>query len=230
MRNVLIILFVLSPLCIIRAQQPEVTHYVCIQSSNIYHDKTSCASLQLCSGGKIRKIKNTEHLKPCPKCARPVIHTGTKFSNIKNVLGVKDKKQIADSLGTADGVIPRPNGLTIRISGPPESKTVNTLEFFFKDPVLFNEDSLFTESFYKRLGLQFSGCRSDTIRNTTVHPVTGKIKKDVAIEYRGCAIVERRDQYEDTSKYFYELSFLSKEAEAKTYIDKIQLTLKVDHP
>lgn len=232
MRHVLIVLlvFVVSPAYVTLGQQPEVIHYVCIQSSNTYHDKSSCASLQLCSGGKIRRTKNTERLKPCPKCARPVVHTGSKFSNIKNVLGVKNKKQIADSLGTDEAVIRRPNGLTIRISGPPESKTVNTLEFFFKDPVPFNEDSLFSAASFRRLGLQFDGCRADTIRNTTAHPVTGKTKKDVAIEYRGCANVEPRDQYEDTSKYFYELSFISKDTEAGTYVDKIQLLLKVDRP
>jgi hypothetical protein len=152
------------------------------------------------------------------------------FSNIKNVLGVKDKKQIADSLGTSEGTIERPGDLTIRISGPPDSRTVNTIEFYFKKPIQFDEDTLFSTQFYNHLGLQFDGCKTDTIRNATPHPVTGKIKKDVSIEYRGCAIVDARDNYEDTSKYFYELIFVAAEKDLSFFLDKVQLVLRVDRP
>ena len=207
------------------------SHFVCIQATDVYHDKSSCSSLQMCSGGKIRKTKSVDDLKPCPKCARPRHrHRAAGFSDIKRVLGVKDKKQIADSLGTAEGTIQRPGGLFIRISGPPDSRTVNTLEFYFNKPVVFNEDTLLSKQFYDKLGLQFTGCRSDTIRNQTPHPVSLKVKKDVIIEYRGCAIVERRDNYEDISKYYYELSFLAKEGERPTALEKVQLVLKVERP
>jgi hypothetical protein len=191
----------------------------------------------MCSGGKTRKTKNIQGLKPCMKCVRaraksalPLPAGSEGFSNIKNVLGVKDKKQIADSLGTAESTIERPGDLTIRISGPPDSRTVNTIEFYFKKPIQFDEDTLFSTQFYNRLGLQVDGCKADTIRNTTPHPVTGKIKKDVSIEYRGCAIVEARDNYEDTNKYFYELIFVATEKDSSFFLDKVQLVLRVDHP
>ena len=203
-------------------------HYVCIQASNVYHDKEHCASLQLCSGGKIRKTKDVSNMKPCPKCARP-LYTSSGFANIKRILGVKDRKQIADSLGTPESSIKRPAGFTIRISGLPQSKTVNTLEFFFDRPFEFNDYNLLSKDFFTLLGLQFDNCKADTIRNNTPHPVTGKITKDFSIEYRGCAIVEKRDQYEDISKYYYELKFLAKEGDRGTELDKIQLLLKVDN-
>jgi hypothetical protein len=152
------------------------------------------------------------------------------FTDIKRVLGVKDKKQIRDSLGTAEGTIQRPDGLFIQISGPPNSRTVNTIEFYFNKRVLFQEDTLFSKPFFDRLGLQFEGCRSDTIKSKTPHPVTGKIKKDIIIEYRGCALVERQDNYEDISKYYYELSFLAKESDLSAELEKVQLKLKVDQP
>lgn len=205
-------------------------HYVCIQSLGMYHDKSGCASLQMCSGGKVRKTRNVEGLKPCPKCAKAVNHNVGNFTDIKNVLGVKDKKQIADSLGTSESLVSRPGGITLRISGPPESRTVNMIEFFLKEPVRFDSDTLFSPAFYQRLGLRFNGCKADTIQSTVPHPVTGKVKKDVTIEYRGCSVVEPRDQYEDTSKYFYELTFIAKESDAATYLDKVQLFLKVDRP
>ncbi len=204
-----------------------VTHYVCVQSLGVYHDREHCASLQMCTGGKVRKTKNVENMTPCKKCAAPV-YRNSDFANIKRVLGVKDKKQIVDSLGTTSSVIRRPGGFTMRISGLPESRTVNMLEFYFDKTIHFNEDSLFSGNFYDLLGLNFDGCKADTIRNKTPHPVTGKVKKDVSIEYRGCAIVEPRDRYEDTSKYYYELMFLSKEGEVSTDLEKIQLILRVD--
>ena len=183
----------------------------------------------MCSGGKIRKTKNVRNLKPCKKCARPVIHyVNSGFSDIKRILGVKDKKQIADSLGTAEGTIHRPGGFSIRITGPPDSRTVNTIDFYFSKPVGFNEDSLFSSQFYHRLGLQFEDCKADTVRNNTPHPVTGKVKKDVSIEYRGCAVVEARDSYEDTSKYYYELIFLANDKSFSTELEKVQLTLRVE--
>ncbi len=202
-------------------------HYVCIQSTDVYHDKFNCAGIQMCSGGKTRMTRDVGHMKPCPKCAAP-IYRSTGFQDIKRVLGVKDKKQIRDSLGTTENTIHKPGGLSIRISGPPESKTVNMLEFYFAEPLVFKEDTLFSKAFYDRLGLQFDGCRSDTIRSTQPHPVTGKVKKDVTIEYRGCAIVETRDAYEDKSRYYYELTFFAKETDRDTHLDKIQLILKVE--
>lgn len=204
-------------------------HYVCslVASADLFHDQSNCAGLQMCGGGRIRVTKNVGNLKPCPKCASPVYKTRD-FVDIKRVLGVKDKKQIKDSLGTAESTIQRPNGVSIRISGPPQSNTVNMLEFYVSGPVLFNEDSLFSKAFYDRLGLQFDGCRADTIRNNQPHPTTGKVKKDVSIEYRGCAIVETRDAYEDKSRYYYELTFFAKETDRDTYLDRIQLLLKVE--
>jgi hypothetical protein len=232
MKKFVFSLIVLSNCCL--AQDPKHTsdaksHFVCIQSNDTYHDRQGCASLNMCSGGKIRKTKNVEGLKPCSKCARvQQRHIASGFTDIKRILGVKDKKQIRDSLGTSAGTIQRPGGLSLRISGPPESRTVNTIEFFLSPPVAFIEDSIITQKFYDRLGLQFEGCKVDTIRNTTPHPVTNKIKKDVAIEYRGCAIVEPRDAYEDTSKYYYELLFIANDKEVTTELEKVQLTLRVD--
>lgn len=202
-------------------------HYVCIQSTDVYHDKFNCAGIQMCSGGRTRMTRDVGNMKPCPKCAAP-IYRSTGFQDIKRVLGVKDKKQIRDSLGTTENTIHRPGGLSMRISGPPESKTVNMLEFYFAEPLVFKEDTLFSKALYDRLGLQFDGCRSDTIRSTQPHPVTGKVKKDVTIEYRGCAIVEARDAYEDKSRYYYELTFFAKETDRDTHLDKIQLVLKVE--
>jgi hypothetical protein len=207
----------------------EKKHYVCslLASADMFHDQSNCAGLQMCGGGRIRTTRNVDKLKPCPKCASPV-YKSKDFVDIKRILGVKDKKQIKDSLGTNESTIGRPNGVTVRISGPPQSRTVNTLEFFLSDPVLFSEDSLFSSAFYHRLGLQFDGCRSDTVRNNQPHPVTGKVKKDVSVEYRGCAIVEAKDSYEDKSRYFYELTFFAKETDRDTYLDKVQLLLKVE--
>ncbi|HMG92651.1 MAG TPA: hypothetical protein VK589_21485 [Chryseolinea sp.] len=204
----------------------EKKHYVCLQSTAIYHDRSNCAGLQMC-GGRTRTIKDVGSIKPCPKCAAP-IYRSMGFHDIKRVLGVKNKKQIKDSLGTAESTIHRPGGISIRISGPPESKTVNMLEFYFAEPLVFNEDTLFSNVFYDRLGLQFDGCKGDTIRSTQPHPVTGKVKKDVTVEYRGCAIVETRDAYEDKSRYYYELTFFAKETDRGTRLDKIVLILKVE--
>lgn len=232
MKKLLLVFLVLSYYGFAQGQKQtskEKDHFVCIQSADVYHNKATCASLQMCSGGKIRKTKNVDNLKPCKKCiVQGHRYRSSGFSNIKNVLGVKDKKQIADSLGTTEGTIHRPTGLSIRITGPPNSRTVNMVEFYFDKPVPFNEDSLFSWQFYDRLGLQFEGCKADTIRNNTPHPVTKKIKKDVSIEYRGCAVVEARDQYEDTSKYYYELIFLPKELDASSELEKIQLILRVE--
>ena len=102
------------------------------------------------------------------------------------------------------------------------------LEFYFSEELLFRKDSLLSRKFFDRLGLQFDACRSDTIKNNQPHPVTGKVKKDFSIEYRGCAIVETKDAYEDTSRYYYELIFFSKETDRDTFIDRIQLLLKVE--
>jgi hypothetical protein len=227
--TILILLSLLSWGAAQAQQASNKNHYVCFQSTDVYHDKTSCSGLQFCSGGKIRKTKNIDGLKPCKKCARPVIsYRASGFSNIKNVLGVKDKKQIADSLGTSEATIKRPGDMFIRISGPPDSRTVNLLEFYFNKPVAFNEDSLFSNEFYNRLGLQMKECKSDTIRASTPHPVTGNIKKDVSIEYRGCAVVEPRDQYEDVSKYYYELTFIAKDGIITTELEKVQLHLKAE--
>lgn len=200
-------------------------HYVCALSADMFHDQSNCAGLQMCSGGRTRIAKDVGKLKPCPKCASPV-YKAKDFTDIKRVLGVKDKKQIKDSLGTNEATIRRPNGVSVRISGPPQSKTVNMLEFYLVEQIPFHEDTLFSRAFYDKLGLQFDGCKSDTIRNTQPHPVTGKIKKDVSIEYRGCAIVETRDAYEDKSRYYYDLTFFAKETDRETYLDKVQLVLK----
>ncbi len=219
---------------IIFAQQAKKAekkyHYVPIQGSNdIYHDKSSCAVLQLTSGGKIRRIQEVGTLKPCKKCAKPIVeYSKSGFTNIKNVLGVRDRKQIVDSLGTAENVIHLPDGITLRISGPPDSRTVNQIEFYFDRAVLFSPDTLLSKKFFDRAGLHFENCKTDTIRNSAPHPVTGKTKKDFAIEYRGCAVVDRKDQYEDISKYYYELNFIPKETDALTYLDKLVLLLKFD--
>lgn len=208
------------------AQPAARTHYVCIMSDGTYHDRSTCALLQLCSGGKHRKTTQVDNLKPCKKCARPV-YTATEFRDMKRILGVKDRKQIADSLGTPESVINR-NGHTMRILGLPGSKTVNTLEFFFPNQISFRKDSLLSVSFYKRLGLYFDGCRADTIKNLTPHPVTGKVDQTIRIEYRNCAIVERRDAYDDTSKYFYRLSFIAADTDRGSILEKVQLLLEVD--
>ena len=239
MKAIIIALFVCSHLC--NAQQSskqsgdKQTHYVCNLSKETYHNLVGCSDLQMCRGGRYRKVVDIGTLKPCKKCVKsfgPEITRSTSsapgFSDIKRVLGVRDKKQIADSLGTAQGTIARPNGVTLRISGPPESKTVNSIEFFFLNPVVFDADTLLSQKFYQKLGLQFQKCRADTVRNNTPHPVTGKVKNDFIIEYRGCAIVEPRDAYEDVSKYYYELLFVSREVDSRTYVEKIQLLLKVD--
>jgi hypothetical protein len=212
----------------------ETIHYMCIQSSDVYHNSSTCSSLAMCSGGKVRRVKGVDNLKPCPKCVRrqpkPVVVKESGFLDIKKILGVKDKKQIVDSLGTSEGIIHRPGGLTLRITGPPDSRTINMIEFFFSVPAAFREDSLFSEKFYERLGLQFQGCKADTIRSSAPHPVTGKIKKDVAIEYRGCAIVEPRDAYEDISMYYYELVFVARERDTMTDLEKVQLILRAERP
>lgn len=211
---------------ILFGQGTPKTHYVCIMNDGTFHDRSSCALLQLCSGAKYRKTTQIENLKPCKKCARPV-YAATDFHDIKRILGVKDRKQIKDSLGTPESVITR-NGYTMRILGSPGSKTVNTLEFFSLKPVTFSEDSLLSAAFFNKLDLHFEGCRADTIRNPTPHPVTGKIDKSITIEYRNCAIVEQRDAYDDVSKYFYRLSFLPREADNGLILEKIQLVLDVE--
>lgn len=218
-------------------KEDVVYHYVCFpQLSDEYHSNQHCSRLNLCSGGRTRRIENVESLKPCKKCVKQVavtavtapVYKASGFGDIKRVLGVKDKKQIADSLGTDEGTIHRPEGFTIRISGLPQSAQVNTLEFYFDKPVAFDRDSLTSTKFYKQLGLQFEKCKADTIQNKTPHPVTGKIKSDFSIEYRGCALVEPRDQYEDISKYYYELVFVAKEGVISTEVEKIVLLLKID--
>ena len=224
-----LVLFIFSVTNAQKQESGKEEHFVCAQSAGIYHDNSHCASLMLCTGGKVRRVKDVGSRTPCPKCAKPkekIINSG--FTDIKRVLGVKDRKQIKDSLGTDQSTIHRPDGFSLRISGLPGSKTVNAIEFYFDEPVVFNEDSLFSPSLYEKLGLKFNACRADTIRNTTPHPVTGKVKKDVTIEYRGCAIVEKRDQYEDISKYFYELIFVARESDRGTELEKVVLNLKID--
>lgn len=204
------------------AQAKTRAHYVCIMGDGTYHDRTNCALLQMCTGAKYRKTTKVENLQPCRKCARPV-YASANFDDIKRILGVKDRKQIADSLGTTESLIKR-NGYTMRIMGPPGGKTVNTLEFYFSD-ISFREDSILSASFYDHLGLRFDGCRADTIRNITPHPVTGKIDKTFSIEYRNCAIVERRDAYDDVSKYFYRLTFGARESDRGPMLEKMVLVL-----
>lgn len=239
MKKLIFILLMLSSFTFAHAQKAKTskeTHYVCFpQSSGEYHNNQHCSRLQLCSGGRSHKIENVGNLKPCKKCvkqvpvasAAPVLKTSG-FEDIKRVLGVKDKKQIVDSLGTDEGTIHRPEGYTIRISGLPQSAQVNTLEFYLDKPIAFDKDTLTSAKFYKQLGLKFEKCKADTIQNKTPHPVTGKIKSDFSIEYRGCAIVEPRDKYEDVSKYFYELVFVSKEGDSSVELEKVILVLKVD--
>jgi len=219
-------------------QDTEKVHFVCIQPTGEYHDQEHCPRLQMCSGGRTRRVKNLPAgLTPCKKCVKKIQAVksngesngnGNGFKDIKNILGVKNRKQIADSLGTDAGKIHRPAGFTIRITGQPGSSTVNTIDFYMDKPLAFREDSLLSDQFFHRLGLQFQKCKADTIRSATPHPVTGKVKKDFSIEYRGCAVVEAKDNYEDISKYYYELSFLSNEADGQTHVEKIQLVLRVD--
>jgi hypothetical protein len=204
-------------------------HYVCNLTNDTYHNMESCAELQMCRGGRYRRVKNIEGLTPCRRCVRTTKAASvspTAYANIKGVLGVKDKKQIADSLGTSDALITRPNGITLVITGPPNGKTVNQIEFYFKDTVPFNPEILLSKPFFEKLGLQFAGCRADTIRNTTPHPITGKTKNDFSIEYRGCANVEPRTEGEDTTKYYYELVFVPKESDGSTVLDKVQLLIR----
>lgn len=207
-------------------QNTKATHYVCIMNDGTYHDRSTCALLQMCSGAKYRKTSNVANLKPCKKCARPV-YAGTGFKDMKRILGVKDRKQIADSLGTSESVIKR-DGYTLRILGSPGSKTVSTLEFFPLERTSFDMDSLLSPDFFNKLGLEFNGCRADTVRNLTPHPVTGKVDQSVTIEYRNCAIVERRDAYDDVSKYFYRLSFIALDVDRNTVLEKVQLVLDVE--
>src|SRR6478735_12297186 len=134
-----------------QSQDAEKVHFVCMPPTGEYHDNEHCARLQMCSGGRSRKVKNVSGLEPCKKCVKKVAvlkeATGTGFKDIKNILGVKDRKQILDSLGTAEGTIHRPAGFTIRITGQPGSKTVNTIDFYFDKPVTFDEDSLLSGDF-----------------------------------------------------------------------------------
>lgn len=233
-KKLIVLLILLTGLYSAKGQNQEAdkVHFVCNQPTGEYHDNEHCPRLQMCSGGRTRKIKNIQAgLTPCKKCVKkvaPVKGGGNGFKNIKNVLGVKDRKQISDSLGTVEGTIHRPEGFTIRITGQPGTKSVNTIDFYFDNPVTFVEDSLLSKGFFNQLGLQFERCKADTLRNTTPHPVTGKVKKDFSIEYRGCAVVEAKDKYEDTSKYYYELIFIAKEGGIKTELEKIQLVLRYD--
>lgn len=208
------------------AQHAKTTHYVCIMNDGTYHDRSTCALLHLCSGAKYRKTTHVNNLKPCKKCARPVYETRG-FHDIKRILGVKDRKQISDSLGTAESLVKR-DGYTLRILGTPGSKTVSMLEFFPATNTPFLADTLLSPAFFEKFGLDFQGCRADTVRNLTAHPVTGKIDPSFTIEYRGCAIVERRDAYDDTSKYFYRLLFIAIEADRRTVLEKLQLILDVE--
>lgn len=211
------------------------THYTCFQQTGEYHDKEHCPRLQMCTGGKIKRITNVHNLAACPKCVKPeknqevveVVEvkksipksSAAGFSDIKRILGVKDRKQIADSLGTDAAVIHRPEGYTIRITGLPGSRTVNSIDFTFDNPVAFDDETLFNEKFFNTLGLKFSGCKSDTLRQE---------QNKISITYKGCALVEPRDQYEDTSTYFYELVFLAKEGDGPRKLDRIKLLLRFE--
>lgn len=214
-----------------KSDKPTITHhYVCNLTNDVYHNMENCAVLQQCRGGRYRRVKEVAAFMPCTKCVRATnennFPSGPAFSDIKRVLGVKDKKQIDDSLGTKKDVFSRPGGVTMRISGPPESKRVSSIEFFFSKPPGFNTDTLFSKMFYDNLGLKFGGCRADTIRNTTAHPVTGKIKQDITIEYRGCAVVEGDDKPVDADTYYYELLFVADDRMLPVLLEKVQLTLK----
>ena len=221
----LLLIIATGMFCADLTAQDTKAHYVCIAGDGTYHDRTQCALLQMCTGGKYRKTTDVGKLKPCRKCARPVSMPGD-FHDIKRVLGVKDRKQIADSLGTAESVIKR-DGYTLRILGAPGSKTVNTLEFFPADPITYTEDAFLSSSFFEKLNLRFEGCQADTIRNLTPHPVSGKTDKTVTIEYRNCAIVEPRDAYDDVRKYFYRLAFIPGETDRGAVLEKVVLTLEV---
>jgi hypothetical protein len=214
-----------------KSEKPKVTyHYVCNLTNDVYHDMENCAVLQQCRGGRYRRVKDVSTFMPCRKCVHSTNETtfssAPAFTDIKRILGLRDKKQIADSLGTKQDVIARPEGITMRLSGPPDSKRINSIEFFFSKPPGFNTDTLFSKMFYEKLGLKFEGCRADTIRNTTPHPVTGKVKQDVTIEYRGCAVVEAGDTPVDPANYYYELLFVADDRMLPVLLEKVQLTIR----
>src|ERR1044072_2734568 len=110
MKRVLLLSLMIFSLHVLYGQKKNVTkkHYVCFQSANTYHDRANCAALQMCAG-RTRAIKDVSGMQACPKCATPIFRSAG-FHDIKRVLGVKDKKQIKDSLGTAEGTIHRPGG------------------------------------------------------------------------------------------------------------------------
>jgi hypothetical protein len=216
-----------------KADKSNVTHhYVCNLTNDVYHNMENCAVLQQCRGGRYRRVKELATFMPCGKCVRNTnsidAPSGPSFADIKRVLGVRDKRQIADSLGTKKDVISRPGGVTMRLSGLPDSKRINSIEFFFSKPPGFNTDTLFSKMFYQNLGLNFEGCRADTIRNTTPHPVTGKMKQDVTIEYRGCAIVENDATPIEAVTHYYELLFVADDRMLPILLEKVQLTLKTE--
>lgn len=234
MQKLTFIILLISSCNLLYAQEKKADkHYVCFQPTGEYHNNEHCSRLQMCTGGKIKRLTNVNNLTACRKCVKSVDKveevvvpqpnvykkSGLGFSDIKRILGVKDRKQIADSLGTAAAVIHRPEGFTVRITGLPGSKMVNTIDFTLDHPVAFAEDTLFNKQFLNRLGLTFKGCRTDTLRQE---------QNKISITYKGCAIVEPRDQYEDTSTYFYELIYLAKEGEMPLKLDRIKLLLRFE--
>lgn len=202
-------------------------YFACSLTPEIYHDHGGCSNLLPCTGGKKKQIKDLTNLRPCRKCAWPqYIDSG--FIDIKKVLGVRDRNQVIDSLGTGESTMYRRDGFSLRVTGSPGSRTVNMIEFHFQKWIVFNEDSLLSKHFFDRLGLRFDNCKADTARYKTPNPVTKKVKRDFTIEYRGCAVVEERERHEDLTKYYYELVFLAKEGDLSADLEKIQLILRKD--
>jgi hypothetical protein len=203
----------------------KIQYFICSLTPDTYHDHEFCGNLLPCTGGKRKQIKDLTNLKPCRKCAWPqYIESG--FIDVKRVLGVRERNHVVDTLGTGESGIYRRDGFTFRVTGTPSSRTVNMIQFYPKKWILFDEDTLLSKQFFENLGLQFDNCKADTVRYKTPNPVTKKLNKTFSIVYRGCAIVEPRERHEDISKYYYELTFLAKEGDLATDLEKIQLVLR----
>lgn len=210
-----------------KANTEKKEYFVCSLTPDIYHDHSGCSNLLPCSGGKKKQIKDLTNLRPCRKCAWPqYIDSG--FVDIKRVLGVRDREHVIDSLGTGESTMYRRDGFSLRVTGEPGSRAVRMIEFYPNSFIEFKESEILSKEFFNMFGLKFDGCTSDTIRFKTPNPVTKKIKRDVTIEYRGCAIVEPKERHEDISKYYYELNFLAKEGDLSADLEKIQLILRKD--
>lgn len=129
------------------------------------------------------------------------------FVDIKRALGVLTKDDLVDIVGKGKygGAGYVRNDMVIRFDM--EGRTGARAFVTFK-PDRFNEEIEFTKSnmlsrkFFDRLGLSFTECPVvDTVRGKT-SPEGGRM---FVIEYRGCAVVEKRG-HEDVTKYFYRLS------------------------